>query len=90
MKKTIKKIYNSPLHPNMIYNFQLKNGIMKTKYIDSFDLQDKDKLQETKTTEGVSLKVFEKFVEEMVTELKLIGPWEAHSLVAKCAPRMEW
>lgn len=88
MEKTIKKIYNSPAHPNMIYNFQWKDGTMKTKHINPFDLQDKS--QETKTTGGVSQEDFEKFVEETVKELKLVGPWDAHSTVARCAPRIEW
>ena len=88
IEKTIKKIYNSPLHPNMIYNFQWKNGVMKTNYINPFNLQ--DKLQETKTIEGISLDDFETFVREMVNELKLIGPWDGHSIVVRCASKIEW
>lgn len=87
MKKMVTRVYNSAAHPGWIFKFQWKNGTMKTRDINPYNLlADKD----TKTTKDVPLEAFEKVVQEIATEMNLVGPWKPGSMVVRCAPLIDW
>ena len=84
--KPIKRIYNQPDNPGAIWNFQWKDGVMKSAIINPNKVS---ALVET-TSPSVSVEVFETLTDELKAELNLLGPWNGRSLVARCAPKITW
>lgn len=81
--KPIRKVYNNPRCPRNIYNFEWKDGVMKSKVIDSdFKVSEK--------TEKMNLETFEKLTDDLKKELNLLGPWLPQTVVYKCRPKIEW
>jgi len=84
--KPIKRIYNQSDNPGAIWNFQWKDGVMKSAIINP----NKVPILVEKTEKDVPLEVFEKVTDELRAELNLLGPWDGKSLVARCAPKITW
>ena len=84
--KPIKRIYNDSKHSGNIWNFQWKDGVMKSA---SISLHRVPAIKE-KTETDVPLEVFEKVTDELKEELGLLGPWNGRSIVARCAPKITW
>lgn len=84
--KPIKRIYNQSDSPGAIWNFQWKDNVMKVAIINP----NKVPALVEKTEKDVKLEVFEKVTDELKADLSLLGPWDGRSVVARCAPKIEW
>ena len=82
----VKRIYNEPNIPGNIWNFQWKDGVIKSAVL---NLNRVPAVKE-KTEKDVPLEAFEKLTDELKAELNLLGPWNGRSLVARCAPKITW
>jgi len=81
----IRRVYNLPESPGTIYNFEWKNGVMKSRVIYMMGT-----IKDESKTGKMDLKTFVKFTDDLKKEMNLIGPWLGRTLVYRCRPKIEW
>lgn len=83
--KPVRRVYNEPHMPGVIYNFEWKDGVMKSKASDPSGIIKGD----LKTVKA-DLEMFKKLTDDLQKEMKLLGPWLSHTVVYRCRPTIEW
>ena len=71
--------------PSVIYTFELKDNVMKSKMFDPTTGK-----EHLKTVNDIDEKTFNDLTDDLQKEMNLVGPWKGTSVVARCAPKISW